>query len=125
MNPYDDTKSRQLALNILKAYNPRINPRYSVVDITCDDFYVDVKNPDKKITDYKYIGINKSSYEQYVTMDKPVYVLFIFNDNKYTLIDVNTQYNAWSGYTNDKAKGRTYKTIYNYPINNAIKLDYD
>jgi hypothetical protein len=121
---YDDRESREKAMEILKEYQPVLNSRYDVTDITCDGFYVDVKNHDRKINDYEYAGINDYTYNKYIKLDKPVYVLFLFTDKFYALIDINKEYREWKGTANDRAKGRIQKTFYNYQIKDAIKLEY-
>jgi hypothetical protein len=126
MQPYNDTDSRQTALNILSKFNPALKSAKSVIDIECDNFYVDVKKTKHNHKKYDYVGINKTSFDKYITFDdKPVYILFIFNDNYYTMIDIKSKYRVWSGYTIDEARGKVFKTIYNYPLNNKKFKKYE
>jgi hypothetical protein len=126
MNPYDDKTSRQQALEILNQ-DPeckcRLNNETATTDITCKDYYVDVKELNQFLFQHSSLGVNDYSYNKYITMDKPVYVLYILLDG-YAMFDANTPYWVWKGEVNDKAKGRIERTIYNWNMDKAIKLEY-
>jgi hypothetical protein len=123
INPYDDSIERIAALQILKDHNPKLNSERSVIDITCDSFYVDIKRIHRLADKYEYAGINKESYDKYITYDMPVYILFMFDD-AYALINIDNNYRKWQGLLNDNAKGIINRTMYNYNIKDATEINY-
>jgi hypothetical protein len=124
---YNDKESRYNALVILDKEYPNCNCEESYAqsywDIKCNAFYIDVKRLYHNLNDYPYAGINKESYDNYIKLNKPVLILFIFND-AYIIMDIKNKYREWSGYIKDNAKGEIYRTMYNFPINKAIKTEY-
>jgi hypothetical protein len=121
---FNDTESRKQGLSILNDIYPDCNCTKSYDksywDIECNNFYVDIK----KVTQYlsnprtKHLGINKESYNKYITLDKPVYILFILNDG-YTLIDIRNEHTEWTGTVSDSVYGEITRTMYNFSIKQA------
>jgi hypothetical protein len=122
-DPYNDLESRLVALEILRDFNPQLNEKKDVIDITCDDFYVDVKRHYHTFENARSLGINKDSYDKYKTLDKKVYILFILNDS-YCIFDLNSPFWQWTGVVTDCARGKVVKTIYNYNKYNAVEFQY-
>jgi hypothetical protein len=128
---YDDTYARELTLKIMSDLHVDlcVNGRYSTADFDSQSALYETKRIHKPLAYFQklgFIGINEYSYQKYKKLsedeNKDFFVIFLLTDY-YILFNINAASFTKEITVNDRAHGTVTKTMRNFDLNNAIKIN--